>query len=850
MAVGGLYLRGDGALEGQLRTVPPGNYEVTPVLRNWYEGQIPRIDLLNNMVIDPGLMDNQINAVADLLISGGYPGVVIDYRGVDATPAARADFTNFISTLAKRLHAADVNKRLAVRVEPPQQISALDWNTFGYDWLALGELADTVIVPAPVDPRAYQAGGEMEALLAYATNQIDRTKIQVELPGRSVERSGNYLLLKGYQEALQPLISQLQTEGNVEPGQPIQVTLNNPRILSQLTFNEATASYSYSYLDDQGFERTVTLENSGSFAHKLGLLDNYNVTQVILRDLDKGDVDPGIWDVARQFQEGVLLSAPTSGLSVSYTIKNQDGAVLVQDIRPLDNPGYAFAAPSSASGLQVEAQLVENSRPVGLANSIALALTAPTPAAPTPVPTPDFVRLSSGQIVNVREGPGTQYPVLGQVQPGVVYRVLGKNDAGDWWQLDLDGQVGWTINSLVDAAGDLSSVAVITDIPEAPAVQVAQAAPAAEARQAGSAEVAAAPAAVAAPAPTGGGSFGYGVQAHMVHNDQAGKVMQMTQGMGFNWVKQQIEWRVFEGTQGQIDWGSMEGIINAANASGINLLFSVVNAPPWAREPGFDNSVGGPPQDPQTYANFVGAVAGRYCGSALKAIEVWNEQNLHYEWGNKPLNAAEYIQLLAPAYASIKAACPSIKVISGALTPAGNNGGLAMDDMQYLEQMFQAGLNNYADGIGAHPSGYNVPPSATWETACEAIQLNGNSFNGACDSPHHSWSFRSTMEGYRNLAVNYGAGNKLIWPTEFGWAAGGAFDPRYAYANDNSYEEQAAWTVEAYQMMRNWGWAGPAILWNLNFRVVADGTEKAQWGIVNSGWGPLPVYNALRDMPK
>ena len=51
-------------------------------------------------------------------------------------------------------------------------------------------------------------------------------------------------------------------------------------------------------------------------------------------------------------------------------------------------------------------------------------------------------------------------------------------------------------------------------------------------------------------------------------------------------------------------------------------------------------------------------------------------------------------------------------------------------------------------------------------------------------------------------------------------------------------------------MMRNWGWVGPAFLWNLNFRVVADGSEKAQWGIVSNNWSPLPAYNALRDMPK
>ena len=328
------------------------------------------------------------------------------------------------------------------------------------------------------------------------------------------------------------------------------------------------------------------------------------------------------------------------------------------------------------------------------------------------------------------------------------------------------------------------------------------------------------------------------------------QVMSMTKGMGFGWVKQQIEWKRFEANQGRIEFGAIDSMVNVANSQGINLLFSLVNAPKWARESGFDGSVGGPPQDPNTFAAFNGAIAGKYCGSALKAMEVWNEQNLHYEWGNKPLNAAEYVALLAPSYAAIKAACPSMLVISGALTPAGSNPPFAIDDFTYLEQMFQAGVANYADGIGAHPSGYNVPPSATWEEGCAAIQISGNSFNGACDNPHHSWSFRSTMEGYRNIANVYGASNKRIWPTEFGWAAGGAFDPRYKYADDNDYQEQAAWTVEAYQMMKGWGWVGPAFLWNLNFRVVANGTEKAQWGIVDPGWSPLPVYNALQAMPK
>ncbi len=480
-----------------------------------------------------------------------------------------------------------------------------------------------------------------------------------------------------------------------------------------------------------------------------------------------------------------------------------------------------------------------------------LALALPTPTvtlAATPAATPSVpVAVISARVMNVRSGPSTAYAIVTTAKAGDVAEILGSSPDGQWYQVKLDGQDEpvWLSAGLTTPAGPLDQIAQIPQ-DQLPPLPTPAPAPvvSAPAVSASSSSL------VSAPAPTGGGSFGYGLQAHMIHTGQEGLAMDKTKEIGFTWMKQQIEWRIFESSPGQYGFGDIGPIIGAANLRGINLLFSVVNAPGWAREPGFDANVGGPPQDPQTYANFVGRLAGEYCGSSLKAIEVWNEQNLHYEWGNKALSPADYMNLLRPAYAAIKNACPSMLVISGALTPAGSNGNLAMDDMQYLEGMFQNGVANYADGIGAHPSGYNVPASVGWQDACAVIQRTGNSFNGACDSPHHSWSFRSTLEGYRNIAVKYGAANKRIWPTEFGWAAGGAFHPAYAYANDNSFEEQAAWTVEAYQMMRNWGWVGPAFLWNLNFRVVADGTEKAQWGIVRNDWGPLPVYEALRGMGK
>jgi uncharacterized protein YgiM (DUF1202 family) len=545
--------------------------------------------------------------------------------------------------------------------------------------------------------------------------------------------------------------------------------------------------------------------------------------------------------------------------------------VLLPTPTPNPNGAQSSGSGSSAPRVGVAARLAgngaatssTNTQPTNTPSNTVLPTPTPTPSTPATVATQPVVQAAATAEptvvltpaetptvptaiiqparMNVRSGPGTHFAVVGSADQGASFEITGVNPVGDWYRINYGGGTGWVFASLVSVVGPVENIPALSeaDLPVVPTPE-----PQAEVQSS-----VASPPIVSAPPPSGDGFFGYGVQAHML-GGEVGRALDAVNDLGFNWVKQQVQWKLYAGDGGGGSYADVGAIINEAGARGINVLLSVVDAPGWAREPGYDASVGGPPADPATYAAFVGGLAASYCGTALKAIEVWNEQNLHYEWGNKPLDPAEYMRLLQAAYIAIKSACPSMLVISGALTPAGSNPPYAMDDFAYLEGMYQNGLAQYSDGIGAHPSGYNVPATVRHEEACAAIQQFGNSFNGACDSPHHSWSFRSTMEGYRNIMTVYGDTNKRIWPTEFGWAAGGAFHPAYAYANDNSFEEQAQWTVEAYTMMREWGWVGPAFLWNLNFRVVADGTEKAQWGIVANDWTPLPVYHALKNMPK
>ena len=66
--------------------------------------------------------------------------------------------------------------------------------------------------------------------------------------------------------------------------------------------------------------------------------------------------------------------------------------------------------------------------------------------------------MTANQTVNVRGGPGTNYPVIGRLSAGQAYPVTGKNARGDWYQFDLDGKSAWVIANLVSVSGDPAAV--------------------------------------------------------------------------------------------------------------------------------------------------------------------------------------------------------------------------------------------------------------------------------------------------------------------------------------------------------------------------------------------------------
>jgi hypothetical protein len=107
----------------------------------------------------------------------------------------------------------------------------------------------------------------------------------------------------------------------------------------------------------------------------------------------------------------------------------------------------------------------------------------PAPTATTaPSPTPDKPQATvKGTAINVRGGPGTDFPVIGQGQGGQSYEIVGRNDGSTW--LDLccfDGKVGWVSVDLVDTTADLAAIAVPQDLPVAAPAPAPTAAPTAK----------------------------------------------------------------------------------------------------------------------------------------------------------------------------------------------------------------------------------------------------------------------------------------------------------------------------------------------------------------------------------
>ncbi len=347
--------------------------------------------------------------------------------------------------------------------------------------------------------------------------------------------------------------------------------------------------------------------------------------------------------------------------------------------------------------------------------------------------------------------------------------------------------------------------------------------------------------------------FGYGIQNNWAVGDIGMWNGIMAKKLKMQWTKGQVRWKDYEPAKGQNAdlWRFLDAFVGDANKQGLNILLGVIEAPAWTRarnEPGLL----GPPDDFAEAERFFKKLTARYAG-CVQAIEVWNEMNLDREWRTPSgrIDAKEYVNFLKRVVPAIRSVDPNIQIVMGALSPTGfNDPAKAVDDFIYMDQFVAAGGPALVDCVGVHLNGFNMPPDKRWD---EKYNDPTAKFRGPFDSPHHSWSFLSTLEGYRQKT------NKPLCVTEFGWASMENLKvqgtpPGFDFALDNTEKEQADWIVQGFDIMRKSGYVKFGIVFNLNYIATvgkpANESDVSVYSVVYSNGTPRPAFDALERMKK
>jgi len=308
-----------------------------------------------------------------------------------------------------------------------------------------------------------------------------------------------------------------------------------------------------------------------------------------------------------------------------------------------------------------------------------------------------------------------------------------------------------------------------------------------------------------------------GIHTRLTDEVEAAKIrrtLEMVREMGARWIVEYFPWAYVEPLPGLQDWKHADLVIDHAVHQGLIVIARLGMVPQWAR----------PAESPSSllseehytdFARFVGDFVSRYTGR-VQYIIIWNEPNLSMEWGFRPVSPVEYTNLLRVAYHAAKAANPQVRVLAGALAPTLPPPGdeWAMNDLDYLRGMLDAGAAAYFDALAAHAYGWTYPADAPPDPQ----RIN----------------FRR-VELLHRVLIEHGEFHKPIIITEGGWND----HPRWTRAVTPA--QRIRYTIQAYQMAKQWDWCEAVVLWVFRYpwptRSFLD-----YYTFVTPSFDPKPIY--------
>ncbi|RPJ01686.1 MAG: O-antigen ligase family protein, partial [Chloroflexi bacterium] len=200
-----------------------------------------------------------------------------------------------------------------------------------------------------------------------------------------------------------------------------------------------------------------------------------------------------------------------------------------------------------------------------------------------------------------------------------------------------------------------------------------------------------------------------------------------------------------------------------------------------------------PPASVSEYAAFADAVAARY-GESIDFYQIWDEPNIKTHWGNLDPRPAHYAAMLRESYKAIHAADPTASVILAALAPTVEAGPDNLNELKFLDALYDLDVGPYFDAAAGKPYGFASGP---YDRRVDQGLLNF-----------------SRLILLREAMVRHGDGDKPLWGSNFGWNhLPDDWSGPPSIWGSASAEEQARYTREAFERARiEWPWIGGLII--------------------------------------
>ena len=298
------------------------------------------------------------------------------------------------------------------------------------------------------------------------------------------------------------------------------------------------------------------------------------------------------------------------------------------------------------------------------------------------------------------------------------------------------------------------------------------------------------------------------------------RTLEMVREMGAPWIVEYFPWGYYEPEKGRYDWAHPDMVVDHAVAQGLTVIARVDFVPSWARptettfryldEERFAD-----------YGDFIYAFVDHFRGR-VSHILIWNEPNLSFEWGYRAVDPDSYTRLLKHAYRRAKEANPDVRVLAAGLAPTlappGSEWG--MNDLEYLQRMYDAGVKGHFDLMAVHAYGWRFSPDDP---------ADGEIINFA------------RAELVREVMVRNGDGDTKVIITEGGWND----HPRWTKAV-RPYQ-RVEYTVRAYERaLDEWDWCEAVCLWAFRYPRPARNYQD-YFTFVSTDFIAKPIYSAVQS---